>query len=92
MAFGQPVDEDSYRIGRQPFGKAAGHVQYDSGMREILGSTNRDLTVNFSMYIDGSSMCVLAGYQVQPNLARGPAKGGICYRSRVPLAECAPRR
>lgn len=87
MALDQPIDEDPYRIARQQFEEAAEHLQLDSGMREILGSINRELTVNFPVYMDDGSIRVFTGYRVQHNLARGPAKGGIRYHPQVTLNE-----
>ncbi len=82
-----PIDEDPYRIARQQFEEAAEHLRLDPGMREILGSINRELTVNFPIYMDDGSLRVFTGYRVQHNLARGPGKGGIRYHPQVTLSE-----
>jgi glutamate dehydrogenase (NAD(P)+) len=83
----QPFDEDPYRIAQQQFDEAAEHLGLDTGMRDILRSINRELTVNFPVYMDDGSIRVFTGYRVQHNLARGPAKGGIRYHPQVTLNE-----
>jgi glutamate dehydrogenase (NAD(P)+) len=87
MASEQPRDEDPFRIAQQQFDEAAEHLGLDNGMREILRSINRELTVNFPVFMDDGSLRVFTGYRVQHNLARGPAKGGIRYHPQVTLNE-----
>jgi len=87
MATEQPFDEDPYRIAQQQFDEAAEHLGLEAGMRDILRSINRELTVNFPVYMDDGSLRVFTGYRVQHNLARGPAKGGIRYHPQVTLNE-----
>jgi glutamate dehydrogenase (NAD(P)+) len=85
MATDQPLAEDPYRIAQQQFDEAAEHLGLDAGMRDILRAINRELTVNFPVYMDDGSIRVFTGYRVQHNLARGPAKGGIRYHPQVTL-------
>jgi glutamate dehydrogenase (NAD(P)+) len=80
-------DEDPFRIAQQQFDEAAEHLGLDNGMREILRSINRELTVNFPVFMDDGSLRVFTGYRVQHNLARGPAKEGIRYHPQVTLNE-----
>jgi glutamate dehydrogenase (NAD(P)+) len=87
MGTDQSFDEDPYQIAQQQFDEAAEHLGLDTGMRDILRSINRELTVNFPVYLDDGSLRVFTGYRVQHNLARGPAKGGIRYHPQVSLNE-----
>src|SRR5919106_3241235 len=87
MATDQPLEEDPYRIAQQQFDEAAEHLGLDTGIRNILRAINRELTVNFPVYMDDGSIRVFTGYRVQHNLARGPAKGGIRYHPQVTLNE-----
>jgi glutamate dehydrogenase (NAD(P)+) len=87
MTAQQALDEDPYRIAQQQFDEAAEQLELDAGMREILRTINRELTVNFPVYMDDGSIRVFTGYRVQHNLARGPAKGGIRYHPQVTLNE-----
>ena len=48
---------------------------------------NRELTVNFPVFMDDGSIRVFMGYRVQHNLARGPTRGGIRYHPQVSLSE-----
>jgi glutamate dehydrogenase (NAD(P)+) len=79
------LEEDPYRIAQHQFDQAAERLGLDPGMRQMLRSVNRELTVNFPVCMDDGSISVFTGYQVQHNLARGPAKGGIRYHPHVSL-------
>jgi glutamate dehydrogenase (NAD(P)+) len=83
----QLAPEDPYRIAQQQFDAAAERLGLDTGMRDILRTVNRELTVNFPVFMDDGSLRVFTGYRVQHNLARGPAKGGIRYHPQVTLNE-----
>ena len=61
------------------FDAAADHLALDAGLRAILRSPQRELTVHFPVTLDDGSVHVFTGYRVQHNVARGPAKGGIRY-------------
>jgi glutamate dehydrogenase (NAD(P)+) len=87
MSSEQPRDEDPFRSAQQQFDEAAEHLGLDNGMRELLRSINRELTVNFPVFMDDGSLRVFTGYRVQHNLARSPAKGGIRYHPQVTLNE-----
>jgi glutamate dehydrogenase (NAD(P)+) len=81
------LEEDPYRIAQHQFDQAAERLGLDPGMHQMLRSVNRELTVNFPVCMDDGSISVFTGYQVQHNLARGPAKGGIRYHPHVSLNE-----
>lgn len=80
-------EEDPYTIAQHQFDQAAERLGLDSGLREMLRSINRELTVTFPVFMDDGSLRVFTGYRVQHNLARGPTKGGIRYHPQVCLSE-----
>jgi glutamate dehydrogenase (NAD(P)+) len=59
----------------------------NGGLRDVLKSPKRELTVNFPVRMDDGSYHVFTGYRVQYNMARGPSKGGIRYHPQVSLDE-----
>ncbi len=65
------------------FDRAADLMKLDDGMRQVLKSHKRELTVNFPVKMDDGSIRVFTGYRFQHNIARGPAKGGIRYHPNV---------
>jgi glutamate dehydrogenase (NAD(P)+) len=76
-----------FRIAQQQFDTAAELLDLPQSIREILRLPQRELSVNFPVKMDDGSTKVYAGYRVQHNLARGPAKGGIRYHHAVDLDE-----
>ncbi len=62
-------------------------IGLDDGMRAMLKSPKRELSVNFPVRMDDGSYRVFQGYRVQYNMARGPSKGGIRYHPQVTLDE-----
>ncbi len=69
------------------FDAAAEALNLDDGLRQVLRSCKRELSVHFPVQMDDGSIRVFHGYRVQHNLARGPAKGGIRYHPGVSLDE-----
>jgi glutamate dehydrogenase (NAD(P)+) len=69
------------------FDAAADRLGLDEGLREVLRNCKRALSVSFPVHMDDGSTRVFAGYRVQHNLARGPAKGGLRYSPQVSLDE-----
>ncbi len=65
------------------FNKAADLMKLDSGMREVLSTHKRELTIHFPVKMDDGSVRVFTGYRFQHNIARGPAKGGVRYHPNV---------
>lgn len=63
----------------------AERLNLDPGLKEVLRSTKRELTVHFPVRMDDGHIQVFTGYRVQHNIARGPAKGGIRYHPHVSL-------
>ena len=69
------------------FEEAAEKLGLDDGMRKILRTPARELTVSIPVQLDDGRLEVFAGYRVQHSIARGPAKGGIRYAPDVTLDE-----
>ena len=69
------------------FDEAAMRLKLDDGMRKVLRSTAKELTVHIPVLLDDGRIEVFTGYRVQHSLARGPAKGGIRFAPDVPLDE-----
>ena len=69
------------------FDEAAARLQLDDGMRKVLGTPAKELTVNIPVQLDDGRLEVFTGYRVQHSLARGPGKGGIRFAPDVTLDE-----
>jgi glutamate dehydrogenase (NAD(P)+) len=69
------------------FNEAANRLNLDDGMRKVLSSPSRELTVHIPVQLDDGRLEVFTGYRVQHSIARGPAKGGIRYAPDVTLDE-----
>ncbi len=82
-----PNKQNSFTIAKQQFEVAADYLGLESGLRKVLSSCKRELTVNFPVQMDDGSVEVFTGYRVQHNLGRGPAKGGIRYHPQVDIDE-----
>ncbi len=69
------------------FDLAAEKLNLEDGMRKILKSPVREITVNIPVMLDDGRMEVFTGYRVQHSIARGPGKGGIRFAPDVTLDE-----
>ncbi|RMG47478.1 MAG: Glu/Leu/Phe/Val dehydrogenase [Acidobacteria bacterium] len=69
------------------FNRAADILDLDDGLRKILSTPERCLTVAVPIKMDDGRIEVFIGHRVQHNTARGPAKGGIRYHPSVTLDE-----
>jgi glutamate dehydrogenase (NAD(P)+) len=69
------------------FDAAATCLGLDDGMRKVLGSPTKEITVHIPVQLDDGRLEVFTGYRVQHSLARGPAKGGIRFAPDVTLDE-----
>jgi len=69
------------------FDGAANHLELDPGIREVLRTPDRELTVAIPVLMDDGSLSVFRGYRVQHNFLRGPCKGGIRFAPDVHLDE-----
>lgn len=81
------VRESPFQMALRQFNTAADVINLEDGLRQILSSCKRELTVNFPVKMSNGDIRVFTGYRVQHNLARGPAKGGIRYHQDVTLDE-----
>ncbi len=69
------------------FNQAADRLALDSGLRKVLKTPAKELTVAIPVVLDDGRIEVFTGYRVQHSIARGPAKGGIRYAPDVTLDE-----
>lgn len=69
------------------FNEAADRLNMDEGIRKILRSPSREITVYIPVLLDDGRIEVFTGYRVQHSIARGPAKGGIRYAPDVTIEE-----
>ncbi|MGB7718448.1 MAG: Glu/Leu/Phe/Val dehydrogenase, partial [Bryobacteraceae bacterium] len=69
------------------FDEAAMRLKLDDGMRKVLRSAAKEITVHIPVQLDDGRIEVFTGYRVQHSLARGPAKGGIRFAPDVTLDE-----
>src|SRR6516162_8015959 len=69
------------------FEDAAKRLKLDDGMRKVLGTSAREITVHIPVQLDDGRIEVFTGYRVQHSVARGPAKGGIRFAPDVTLDE-----
>ncbi|MCW2572698.1 MAG: gdhA, partial [Frankiales bacterium] len=67
--------------------EAVKQLGLDDGLHELLATPRRSMQVAVPLRRDDGTMQVLAGYRVQHNLSRGPAKGGIRFHPRTDLDE-----
>ncbi len=81
------TDKSAWDIAVEQFNLAADKLGLDDGIRQVLGTCKRELTVHFPVKMSGDIIKVFTGYRVHHNLARGPAKGGIRYHQDVTLDE-----
>ncbi len=72
---------------RAQFDAAADHLGLEDGLREVLRTPQRELTVHFPVRLDDGRVRVFTGYRVQHNVSRGPAKGGLRYHPSTDLDE-----
>ncbi len=84
-----PLDQElNPRIAAETrFARAAERLGLDSGMRKMLATPTRELTVYVPVMMDDGRLEVFVGYRIHHSIARGPAKGGIRYAPDVNLDE-----
>jgi glutamate dehydrogenase (NAD(P)+) len=76
-----------FKIAQHYFQQAAARLKLDDGMRAILSSPKRAITVSIPVRMDDGGYQVFTGHRVVHNMARGPAKGGIRFHPDVTLDE-----
>ena len=67
--------------------EAVKQLGLDDGLHELLATPRRSMQVAVPLRRDDGTLQVLAGYRVQHNLSRGPAKGGIRFHPSTDLDE-----
>jgi glutamate dehydrogenase (NAD(P)+) len=67
--------------------EAVTQLGLDDGLHELLATPRRSMQVAVPLRRDDGTMQVLAGYRVQHNLSRGPAKGGIRFHPATDMDE-----
>ncbi|HEY6250415.1 MAG TPA: Glu/Leu/Phe/Val dehydrogenase [Candidatus Angelobacter sp.] len=82
-----PEDLNPFRIAMQQFETAAEKLKLESGMREVLRSPRRALSLHLPIKMDNGAVKVFEGFRVQHNNSRGPCKGGIRYHPNVTFDE-----
>ncbi|MFG1943713.1 Glu/Leu/Phe/Val dehydrogenase [Nonomuraea sp. NPDC048826] len=66
---------------------AAERLGLDDGLRTMLATPRRSLTVSVPVRREGGGMDIVQGYRVQHNVSRGPAKGGIRFHPATDIHE-----
>lgn len=67
--------------------QAAEHLGLDDGLRAMLATPRRSLTVSVPVRREDGRLDVVQGFRVQHNISRGPAKGGIRFHPSTDLDE-----
>jgi glutamate dehydrogenase (NAD(P)+) len=80
-------DLNPFAIAQHYFEQAADRLKIDPGMRAVLRTPKRCLTVSIPVRMDDGHYEVFIGHRVAHNMARGPAKGGIRFHPDVDLDE-----
>ena len=83
----QKENLNPFEIAQHYFQQAADRLKLDEGMRAILSTPKRCLTVSIPVRMDDGTYKVFIGHRVAHNMARGPAKGGIRFHPDVNLDE-----
>jgi glutamate dehydrogenase (NAD(P)+) len=82
------VDEfNPFQAMAQRFDVAADHLALDPGLRDVLRTPDREMTVAIPVQMDNGKLRIFTGYRVQHNFSRGPCKGGIRFAPDVNLDE-----
>ncbi|MGN9837929.1 Glu/Leu/Phe/Val family dehydrogenase [Nonomuraea sp. H19] len=68
-------------------GQAAEHLGLDDGLRTMLATPRRSLTVSVPVRREDGRLDVVQGFRVQHNVSRGPAKGGLRFHPSTDLHE-----
>ncbi|MEV0591117.1 Glu/Leu/Phe/Val family dehydrogenase [Nonomuraea cavernae] len=68
-------------------GQASDHLGLDDGLRLMLATPRRSLTVSVPVRRENGRLDVVQGFRVQHNVSRGPAKGGIRFHPSTDLDE-----
>ncbi len=83
----QDLETNPWVSAEARFDNAAEKLGLDDGVRKVLRTPTREVTVNIPVQLDDGRLEVFTGYRVQHSLVRGPGKGGIRYAPDVTLDE-----
>ena len=78
---------DALETALTQFDVTAARLGLSDGMRKVLRSFKRELTVSLPVEMDDDTIHVFHGYRIHHNITRGPAKGGLRYHPDVSLDE-----
>lgn len=67
--------------------QAAGQLGLDDGLRRMLATPRRSLTVSVPVRREDGHLGVVQGFRVQHNVSRGPAKGGLRFHPATDIHE-----
>src|SRR5258707_9976769 len=87
VSISQENEKNPWLAAAARFEEAARGLNLDDGMRKVLGSPSKEITVHIPVQLDDGRLEVFTGYRVQHSVARGPAKGGIRFAPDVTLDE-----
>ncbi|SEF70830.1 glutamate dehydrogenase (NAD(P)+) [Nonomuraea solani] len=68
-------------------GQAAEQLGLDDGLRTMLATPRRSLTVSVPVRREDGRLDVVQGFRVQHNVSRGPAKGGLRFHPGTDIHE-----
>src|ERR1044072_4713728 len=87
-------DKDTFLGAENPFEEmmarfdvAAEHLNLEPGLRKVLRHPEKQIIFAVSIKRNNGEVQLFTGYRVLYNTARGPAKGGIRFDTRVTLDE-----
>jgi len=81
------VKIDPWKNALKQLDDAAKILKLDPGVRDMLGTPKKVLTVGLPVKMDNGKIKVFTGYRSQHNDFRGPHKGGIRYHPDVTIEE-----
>src|SRR3989337_4525375 len=87
LSFASSESGSPWRVYLEQIERVLPHLGALAGAVETLRRPKRVLIVDVPIETDDGRMAHFEGYPVQPNLARGPGKGGIRYHPEVGLDE-----
>lgn len=79
------LESNPFLIAQRQLDEAAELLELDDITHEMLRWPMRELKFTFPVRLDDGSMRLFHGYRVHYNDARGPAKGGIRFHSRLSI-------
>ncbi|MBI4906338.1 MAG: Glu/Leu/Phe/Val dehydrogenase [Acidobacteria bacterium] len=79
--------KNAFEVALENFDIAAGYLDLDHDVREMIKYPERVLTVTVPVRMENGHVRRFEGFRVQHSTVRGPAKGGIRYHPNVTLEE-----